>query len=310
MSHCACMHPAPRCKHKEQCHILFLLVPTAAERQEQSRPGKLGQKPRSYVLIRESGIPRNCRKQIRQNNPEKPDSEAMEALLRPRSLIPSRLAQNSGRLPVRHQDELRLVNNLDPTANHDPVLARCRLPMALQNASELPESYSRLRYIYEALYNCCRFCFGQLLLQQQKQFEEAQLKLIESLTQKLHIQTAAVSTGESSVSSTDAAAASTSSTNFKGEVLGGNPRGSHYTVRLWALLRPRSLIRSRLAQNSGRLPVRHQDELRLVNNLDPTANHDPVLARCRLPMALQNASELPESYSRLRYIYEALYNCC
>ncbi|KER22006.1 hypothetical protein T265_09800 [Opisthorchis viverrini] len=34
----------------------------------------------------------------------------------------------------------------------------------------------------------------ELLQQQQKQFEEAQLKLIESLTQKLHIQTAAVST--------------------------------------------------------------------------------------------------------------------
>ncbi|GAA54947.1 hypothetical protein CLF_106174 [Clonorchis sinensis] len=35
----------------------------------------------------------------------------------------------------------------------------------------------------------------ELLQQQQKQFEEAQLKLIESLTQRLHIQTAAASTG-------------------------------------------------------------------------------------------------------------------
>ncbi|GAA49521.1 hypothetical protein CLF_103182 [Clonorchis sinensis] len=34
----------------------------------------------------------------------------------------------------------------------------------------------------------------ELLQQQQKQFEEAQLKLIESLTQRLHIQTAAAST--------------------------------------------------------------------------------------------------------------------
>ncbi|KER25636.1 hypothetical protein T265_06927 [Opisthorchis viverrini] len=63
-------------------------------------------------------------------------------------------------------------------------------------------------------------------------------------------------------------------------LLGRNPRGSH------ALLRLRSLARSRLAQNSGRLPVRHQDEISLVNNLDQTANHDPVLAKCRLPMAL------------------------
>ncbi|KER33165.1 hypothetical protein T265_00866 [Opisthorchis viverrini] len=54
----------------------------------------------------------------------------------------------------------------------------------------------------------------ELLQQQQKQFEEAQLKLIESLTQKLHIQTAAVSTGESSVSSTDAAAASITEFTF------------------------------------------------------------------------------------------------
>ncbi|GAA55482.1 hypothetical protein CLF_108092 [Clonorchis sinensis] len=52
----------------------------------------------------------------------------------------------------------------------------------------------------------------ELLQQQQKQFEEAQLKLIESLTQRLHIQTAAASTGESSVSSIDAAAASISTT--------------------------------------------------------------------------------------------------
>ncbi|GAA57681.1 hypothetical protein CLF_113070 [Clonorchis sinensis] len=34
----------------------------------------------------------------------------------------------------------------------------------------------------------------ELLQQQQKQFEEAQLKLIESLTQRLHIQAAAAST--------------------------------------------------------------------------------------------------------------------
>ncbi|GAA55972.1 hypothetical protein CLF_109517 [Clonorchis sinensis] len=38
----------------------------------------------------------------------------------------------------------------------------------------------------------------ELLQQQQKQFEEAQLKLIESLSQRLHIQTAATSTAHKS----------------------------------------------------------------------------------------------------------------
>ncbi|KER31390.1 hypothetical protein T265_02308 [Opisthorchis viverrini] len=60
----------------------------------------------------------------------------------------------------------------------------------------------------------------RILQQQQKQFEEAQLKLIESLTQKLHIQNGAVSTGESSVSSTDAAAASI--TEFTFDALSGH----------------------------------------------------------------------------------------
>ncbi|KER31593.1 hypothetical protein T265_02230 [Opisthorchis viverrini] len=36
-----------------------------------------------------------------------------------------------------------------PTANHDPVLPKCRL--RIENASDIPESYNRLRYIYEAL---------------------------------------------------------------------------------------------------------------------------------------------------------------
>ncbi|KER26768.1 hypothetical protein T265_06051 [Opisthorchis viverrini] len=44
--------------------------------------------------------------------------------------IPRKIGQESGTLPVRPQNEIRLVESLGPTANHDPVLAKCRLPMA------------------------------------------------------------------------------------------------------------------------------------------------------------------------------------
>ncbi|KER32322.1 hypothetical protein T265_01551 [Opisthorchis viverrini] len=74
----------------------------------------------------------------------------------------------------------------------------------------------------------------ELLQQQQKQFEEAQLKLIESLTQKLYIQTAAASTGESSVSSTDAAAASI--TEFTFDALSGHTFDSWFKRYIGDLL--------------------------------------------------------------------------
>ncbi|GAA47938.1 hypothetical protein CLF_100987 [Clonorchis sinensis] len=44
--------------------------------------------------------------------------------------IPRKIGQKFAKLPVRHQTEILLVESLDPTANHDPVLAECRLPVA------------------------------------------------------------------------------------------------------------------------------------------------------------------------------------
>ncbi|KAG5455077.1 hypothetical protein CSKR_104586 [Clonorchis sinensis] len=44
------------------------------------------------------------------------------------------------------------------------------------------------------------------------------------------------------------------------------------------------LSHARLTRNSGRLPVRDQAQIYLVENLDPAANHDSALAECRLPM--------------------------
>ncbi|KER32467.1 hypothetical protein T265_12807, partial [Opisthorchis viverrini] len=52
-----------------------------------------------------------------------------------------------------------------------------------------------------------------------------------------------------------------------------------------ALLRPRSLFRTRLTKRSFGLPVRHQGELRLVESLDLAAYHDPVFAERRSPLA-------------------------
>ncbi|GAA47788.1 hypothetical protein CLF_100802 [Clonorchis sinensis] len=52
-----------------------------------------------------------------------------QVLLRPRSLSHARMVENSGRLRVRDKVGIRLVESLDPTANHDPVLAEYRLPM-------------------------------------------------------------------------------------------------------------------------------------------------------------------------------------
>ncbi|KER26607.1 hypothetical protein T265_06180 [Opisthorchis viverrini] len=62
-----------------------------------------------------------------------------------------------------------------------------------------------------------------------------------------------------------------------------SPEEMHQECRV--LLQPRSLFQAKLAKNSGGLPVRHQDEIRLAKGLGSTANHDPVLAKCRLPMA-------------------------
>ncbi|KER25494.1 hypothetical protein T265_07063 [Opisthorchis viverrini] len=66
--------------------------------------------------------------------------------------------------------------------------------------------------------------------------------------------------------------------------LGGISHGSHFATRSQVLLRPRSISHARLVENSGLLPVRHQTEILLVESLDPTDNHDLVLAECRLPM--------------------------
>ncbi|KER24378.1 hypothetical protein T265_07937 [Opisthorchis viverrini] len=65
---------------------------------------------------------------------------------------------------------------------------------------------------------------------------------------------------------------------------GGIPNGSPFTARSQVLLRPKSLFHARLAKTSECLAVRHQAEIGLVKSLDPTANHNPVLAECRLPM--------------------------
>ncbi|GAA55542.1 hypothetical protein CLF_108268 [Clonorchis sinensis] len=66
------------------------------------------------------------------------------------------------------------------------------------------------------------------------------------------------------------------------------------TARIYALLRPRSLSRT----STGRLPVRHQAEFRLVESLDPRVNYDPVLVEYRLPMAHPEGVRISRSTQR------------
>ncbi|KER27199.1 hypothetical protein T265_05732 [Opisthorchis viverrini] len=44
-------------------------------------------------------------------------------------------------------------------------------------------------------------------------------------------------------------------------LLGGIPHGSHTSARIHVLLRPRTPSHARLAENLGRLPVRHQAKI-------------------------------------------------
>ncbi|KER29748.1 hypothetical protein T265_03660 [Opisthorchis viverrini] len=78
--------------------------------------------------------------------------------------------------------------------------------------------------------------------------------------------------------------ATTFTHNVRHRLLGGIPHGFLFTARSQALPRSRSPSHARLVKISGRLPVRHQAEIWLVGSLDPTANHDSVVAECRLPM--------------------------
>ncbi|GAA48508.1 hypothetical protein CLF_101693 [Clonorchis sinensis] len=171
----------------------------------------------------------------------------------------------------------------------------------------------------------------ELLQQQQKQFEEAQLKLIEPLTQRLHIQTAATSTGIRKMRTPRLAIEKLVDPevkrNYQNQLLEYLPKSTasditgHWEKISKALLKDGTSVCVGCCFGQKAYPTQDWPGIRDAcrSGIKPRSDWSKIwtqqpimtqywpIAGCR--WCIQNASEFPESYYRLRYIYEALYKC-